>query len=562
MTTIPEIMVTIGPTLEKEDDLRRAIEAGAKWFRLPCGYRQRPHVENAKTIRRVSQACGVPVNLLLDLPSSRPRTGSMPDLKLNLDDRVVFWDSAVSETCPIDADAIPVPLPHLSPLLEKITPGQRLWFCDGRLEFIADKITEQAVFAHLVRGVIPFKTSNSLFLPDSVSPFKMVTEEDRQLLQQLADNGITPDWIAFSLVSVREDIAEGRKEIETPFAQRIKVMAKIETAAAVERAESILSDADGLMVARGDLGPAVEFIRLPGVQEELVRLAQRQSKTVVVATQVLEGFAETGVPPRAELAGLAELARQSPSAIMFGKETVFSPRPIDCIRLAIDVMTYEANRLGDNRMELPRSLASTLGRPFVVALEGPNGVGKTYLCDFLSQRLSLPYLRGIPSPWEHAEMKLRLIRDADWFASAMYFLSGVIESSQEICRNNAPVTLMDRSVWSTLAVHYAYDPKRMELLMPLLRLTSGRIKIPDLTIVLEASPAVCRERIAKKTGIDHECDAASPDDDAFHAREREFYRRLAQNWPKVVFINTEKLTVEEVCVQVEKTIQELLACSS
>src|SRR5208282_1615857 len=93
MKQVPEIMATIGPTLEKLDDLRRAVEAGARWFRLPCGYRQRPHVENARDIRALAAEVDVPVRLLLDLPSSRPRTGPMKDLQLEVGSRILLWDS-------------------------------------------------------------------------------------------------------------------------------------------------------------------------------------------------------------------------------------------------------------------------------------------------------------------------------------------------------------------------------------------------------------------------------------------------------------------------------------
>ena len=89
--------------------------------------------------------------------------------------------------------------------------------------------------------------------------------------------------------------------------------------------DSILAESDGIMVARGDLAPAVEFIRLPEAQDELVAAARRAGKTVVVATQILECFAETGVPQRSELSGLSLLARQCPDAIMLGKETVYQP---------------------------------------------------------------------------------------------------------------------------------------------------------------------------------------------------------------------------------------------
>src|SRR5689334_16564504 len=85
-------MATVGPTLETPDDLLRAIEAGARWFRLPCGYRQRPHVRDAQSVLSAAAQANTKVQLLLDLPSSRPRTGSMEELRLNPGDRVLFWD--------------------------------------------------------------------------------------------------------------------------------------------------------------------------------------------------------------------------------------------------------------------------------------------------------------------------------------------------------------------------------------------------------------------------------------------------------------------------------------
>jgi len=114
----------------------------------------------------------------------------------------------------------------------------------------------------------------------------------------------------------------------------IRVMAKFETAAAVKCAKEILAESDGLMVARGDLGLAVGYVRLPGVQQMLVASARRARKPAVVATQVLETFADTGLPQRSELSDLSMIALQRASVVMLGKETVFSPRPIECIRLA------------------------------------------------------------------------------------------------------------------------------------------------------------------------------------------------------------------------------------
>jgi pyruvate kinase len=121
-------------------------------------------------------------------------------------------------------------------------------------------------------------------------------------------------------------------------------MAKFETVAAVDSAAEIIDEADGIMVARGDLGLAVGYVRLPGIQEQLVAAARRAGKITIVATQVLEVFAETGLPLRAELSDLSLVARQRADAVMLGKETVYSPRPIECIRLAREVMAYETRR--------------------------------------------------------------------------------------------------------------------------------------------------------------------------------------------------------------------------
>jgi thymidylate kinase len=209
-------------------------------------------------------------------------------------------------------------------------------------------------------------------------------------------------------------------------------------------------------------------------------------------------------------------------------------------------------------LPVPRSLAVTLGSPYLIAVEGPNGSGKSLLCSMLKERLGFPYLRGVPPEWEAPAMKLRMIGQADWLASAMYFLSGVIESSREAASQPGTIKVMDRSLWSTLAVHYAHDPDRMPKLMRLVELAAGKVKVPELTIVLEISPAEYRRRLGRKTGDDHRFDTATPDTDLFLLRENEFYHLLARQWPKIVFISTENREVEPVYQEAEAAVRALL----
>ncbi len=342
---VPAIMATIGPTLEETADVRLAIEAGARWFRLPCGYRQRPHLQNALAVRNASAQAGIAVNLLLDLPSSRPRTGSMAEARLSVGDLVRFWDSEIDGVAPGGSGFLPVPLPGLREFIDRLAPGQSMWFCDGRLDFVIERVVEDHVTARLASGGVPLKSSNSLFLPETPGAFSPITPADAKLLQSFLEAKEVPDWVALSLIAAPEDVREAAAQIHRRMGGDVRIMAKFETAAAVACAEEIIQEADGIMVARGDLGLAVGYGRLPGVQEDLAEAGRRANKEVIVATQVLEVFAETGVPQRAELTDLAVAARQQATAIMLGKETVFSPRPIECIRFAREVMACEVQRL-------------------------------------------------------------------------------------------------------------------------------------------------------------------------------------------------------------------------
>jgi len=337
-------MATIGPTMEKPEDLRRAIEEGVRWFRLPCGYRQRPHLENARAVRDAASQTGTPVALLMDLPSSRPRTGTMPELRLAEGEQFWFWDPETADARPPQDGMVSVPLPGLEELLVQLKPEHGMWFCDGRIRLVVERIESRCVRARLIQGTVPLKSSNSLFLPDSPSPFSAITAADRVLLQRIAEAKVRPDWVALSLIATAEDVRMAGEELRQVLGAGIRVMAKFETAAAVKCAKQILAESDGLMVARGDLGLAVGYVRLPGVQQMLVASARRARKPAVVATQVLETFADTGLPQRSELSDLSMIALQRASVVMLGKETVFSPRPIECIRLAREVLEYETRR--------------------------------------------------------------------------------------------------------------------------------------------------------------------------------------------------------------------------
>ncbi|HVV73717.1 MAG TPA: hypothetical protein VHI52_19790, partial [Verrucomicrobiae bacterium] len=143
---------------------------------------------------------------------------------------------------------------------------------------------------------------------------------------------------------------------------------------------------------------------------------------------------------------------------------------------------------------------------------------------------------GTDEAWFSKPFKTRMIRDAEWFSSAMFFLSGCLEQMRTLQQRREPLIIMDRSVWSTLAVHAAQDADRLLRLIEMLKPIASEIRAPHLTLVLEASFATCQERIGRKQGEALALDRLTANEE-FHGREKEFYRWLATQVPSVAFLD-------------------------
>jgi thymidylate kinase len=197
------------------------------------------------------------------------------------------------------------------------------------------------------------------------------------------------------------------------------------------------------------------------------------------------------------------------------------------------------------QLKLPSFCRNASG-PIVVAIEGPNGAGKTTLTRGLSRRLKAARCLGTDEAWFAEQFKTRMIRDADWFASAMFFLSGCFEQMRLLQQKDNPLVIMDRCLWSTLAVHGAEDLSRLQALLAMLRPIASEIPVPHLTLVLEASFATCRSRIAKKKSARARALDRLTANPKFHAREMDFYGWLGAQAPGVIFLCVDKANEKEV----------------
>jgi thymidylate kinase len=191
-------------------------------------------------------------------------------------------------------------------------------------------------------------------------------------------------------------------------------------------------------------------------------------------------------------------------------------------------------------------------------LEGANGTGKTTLCQLLSRKLAVPACLGTDEAWFSDAFKTRMIRDAEWFASAMFFLSGCFEQMRVFRSRSDSLIVMDRSLWSTLAVHAAESPERLESILAMLRPIAAQIYVPDLTLVLDASFETCQTRIARKSGAARLLDNLTANA-AFHAREQEFYRWLARQRPEFLFLDANEAAPEDLERQASALILERAA---
>jgi len=548
-----EVIATIGPTLETAEDIASAIDSGAGWFRFPTGYRNRDHVAHTLLVREVANHKRANVKILFDLPSERLRLGCITPHDVTPGVELLFSDSGGE----VSWDGINIP--GLDKLMGAVMPGHRVLALDGRIVLRVMEFGSGFMRVIVERGSGKLQTNNSVVFPDSTTSFSLVESADVELLKKAKASGLIPDWIALSMVTSVSQFNSAVSAIRLLLPDSVRFMAKLETREVIRDSEGIIQAADGIMVARGDLGLMVEPQDLPQIQERVVAIARAKSKPVILATQFLENFASNGVPQRCELTDLAVAARQRASGIMLGKETVFSNYPIECIELASRCLKAASKvRLPVGLfLREPRRFISD-GSHYLIAIEGSNGVGKTSLINHI--RTTHPdwtICRGVPDAWMEPQIKMRMIRDADWMASALYFFSGSIELAREMLESirhqiSPSKVCLDRCLWSTLAVHVGHDPSRLVVLMQVLEAMSGHICIPNKTIVLTASPESLCRRISVKDPSERVFDELTQNHD-YWERELEFYFWLKDAITEIglpqfqlEIVNTDDLSPDEV----------------
>ncbi|AUX68174.1 pyruvate kinase [Porphyrobacter sp. HT-58-2] len=326
-----KILATIGPASRSPEMLEKLVRAGADAFRLNMSHGSHAdHEPVIAAIRALEKQFARPIAILADLQGPKLRVGTFRDGQAVIRHSGHF--TLDRDETPGDENRVCLPHPELFGIMER---GQRLLINDGKIRLKVLEADESRILCSAeVGGVISDR--KGVNVPDAEVPIPALTEKDRRDLAFATEHGA--DWIALSFVQRPEDIAEARKLIGT---HGTAICAKIEKPQAVHRLDEIIELADGIMVARGDLGVELEPFEVPPLQKKIVNVARRAGKPVIVATQMLESMIEAPTPTRAEVSDVANAVYDGADAVMLSAESAAGAWPEESVammdRIAVQV---------------------------------------------------------------------------------------------------------------------------------------------------------------------------------------------------------------------------------
>lgn len=317
-----KIVATLGPASSEARMISALHQAGADVFRLNMSHgRQEEQKARYDIIREVEAMTGRPIGVLADLQGPKLRVGTFA-----AEDGVDLEEGASFrfDLDPAPGDQHRVCLPHKE-IFEALAPGATLLVNDGKIRLrVTDCGTDHAVTEVQVGGRI--SNRKGVNLPDVVLPLAALTAKDRSDLEFACEMGA--DWIALSFVQRPEDVREARELVKG----RAAIMVKVEKPSCLDHLDEILALADGVMVARGDLGVEMDLAEVPAIQKRLVRTCRALGKPVVVATQMLESMIDAPTPTRAEVSDVATAIYEGADAVMLSAESAAGSYPVEAVR--------------------------------------------------------------------------------------------------------------------------------------------------------------------------------------------------------------------------------------
>lgn len=315
-----KIVATLGPSSDNYETIKSLHQAGADVFRLNMSHGDHKSIKSKhEIIRQLEEELDSPIAILADLQGPKLRVGAFANGAENLVEGADFR---------LDLDDVPgtaerVNLPHPE-IFQALTPGATLLVNDGKIRLQVTDCGPQFAKTKVITGGA-ISDRKGVNVPDVVLPLAALTEKDREDLEFACDLGV--DWLALSFVQRPRDVIEASALVNG----RAAIMVKVEKPSAVKDFDAILDEADGIMVARGDLGVELPVQNVPPLQKRMVRKCRAAAKPVIVATQMLESMIESPMPTRAEVSDVATAIYEGADAIMLSAESAAGEYPVEAV---------------------------------------------------------------------------------------------------------------------------------------------------------------------------------------------------------------------------------------
>jgi pyruvate kinase len=326
-----KIVATIGPASNSPKVLEELLLAGTNMFRLNFAHgTHEEHGAVLKIARQLSEKHEKPVAVLADIQGPKIRVGTLPT-----DGLPFVRDNVVRFQYGADYDSIGViPVQHdVSKYLKK---GERVFLRDGVVQIEVTKIEKKLITGRVLAPGLVY-SNQGMNLPDTDLGGEILTPKDIADLEFAASVGV--DYIGYSFVQTAGDIHNLRARLEK-LKSDAKIIAKIETAAALENLDDIVAATDVIMVARGDLAIETKPEAVPAAQRRMVELGKQHRKPVIVATQMLESMIQSAQPTRAEVSDVATAVLEGADAVMLSGETAMGLFPVESVKMMKRVVLY------------------------------------------------------------------------------------------------------------------------------------------------------------------------------------------------------------------------------
>ena len=349
-----KIVATIGPACREETGLRGLVDAGVDVFRLNMAHgSMEEHQETLDRVRRVAEAAGRAIGVLVDLAGPKIRLGEIPGGALECVEGAMFKFIRGTESGKPDEFTT-----TYERLIDELAVGDAVMLADGTISLVVEERSPTEARCRVVQGGL-IRSRQGVNLPGVKLSVAAMSAVDWKHAEWAAAAGA--DFVSLSFVRSAVEVKLLRELLRTR-GSKARVVAKIEKREAIDNLDSIVEAADAVMVARGDLGVEIDVASMPMMQKQIIRACQRYQKPVIVATQMLDSMQHSRRPTRAETTDVANAILDGADACMLSGETAIGEHP----RLVVEMMrriasATEKQYLQDRKQFLEDALGRARG---------------------------------------------------------------------------------------------------------------------------------------------------------------------------------------------------------